>query len=132
MIDASVEEYLQSSHSVLNALGNNQITCKTIPTDWSLPWVQIRMTGGNRERLSHVYVSPHPVVEIEADSDDFFQARMTLDAIINLMDFFRGDLAYDSDVYIRCTEPFYIDSPEGVERFLTRLMVSSLQVITAS
>lgn len=131
MIEDSICNYLLNNVDILDALGNNHVFFDQAPANVKTPWIIVESRqGGMRERLSKKYVGPKQSISIIINADDPVLSRQIADVVVNVMDFYRGDMYGTRDTYFRCSPPYMREGILDVLECVVAVNVSFLEEIT--
>lgn len=127
MIANSLVHMYRNNSDIVDALGGVQnVFVNEAPVGVYMPWIVVQTNpGGRRERLTVSFVEPRPTLYVFCEHDDDVVAFEIAELVIAATDFYRGDMEYDNDVYLRCGIPYRMDGPGNVTSCIVEVRARS-------
>lgn len=122
MIIESLIDLLRNDADILNALGDTNIYFHSAPSAALMPWITLNLSpGGQRRRLTTTFVEPRNIISAEIASDDEIQVLEIGRLVVTALDFYRGNMTYVDDAYLRCGTPHVLDGYSGAYRCIVEI-----------
>ena len=131
MFAKSISDRLLANTTITTLLGGNNIYYHRVPPGATMPWISIKiLPGGENRRLTTYLTEPYTMFEIAVEDNDVLAARNVIQAVLDSLDYFRGDLSDDDDVYIRMGYPYSMDGDIGAVRWIAEGTIRSKETTT--
>lgn len=131
MFSKSLCDRLLADTPLTTLIGSDQVFYQRVPFGTKMPWVRVKiLPGGQYRRLTTYITEPYTLFEVSVEDDDTLLARNVIQAVIDSLDYFRGDLSEDEDVYIRMGYPYSSDGDIGAVRFMAEGTIRSKETTT--
>lgn len=118
MIEEAVVRYLNANTSVTTPLGGTKIYYGRSPSTVKMPYVTVRNSGGNRDRITQYYTDADDILTIYVEAISQFNGRAIAEAIMRALENYRGDMDPEKDLYVRCGSIRDLDGFQSTYRFI--------------
>jgi hypothetical protein len=129
VIEQAVLLYLNSHSGVLASLGGQaKVYYARAPKDINgvavtMPWVVVRNSGGMRNRVTQTITDTEDTSTIYVEDSNQFRGRAIAEAVLTALENYRGDMAPELDVHIRCGSIRDLDGWQNSFRYIVTAYV---------
>lgn len=120
MIEQAITNYISSSPVATNVDG--KVYWFRAPKDVTMPWIVVGSAKGPEFEAASKQEADVEIM-IYVDDMALVQGRTTAQAVHNLLQNFRGEMAPESDLWITCGQVVTLDGPTGGYRFVVPVRI---------
>lgn len=131
MIEQAIVRYLNADAPLVALLGGTKIyygrgpLVGSPPMPPKMPYVVVKNSGGMRERVTQMYtdINDTLTIYVEAGDGQQFLGRDIAERILVVLENYRGDMAPELDLHIRCGSIRDLDGYQNSYRFIVTAYV---------